>query len=103
MSRFWIVVCVIIAAVLVASIVTNILYPHRVRFDPLPPRWIGRTLIGTLLALGGIAVWAFCFRTRLRNRQMSLTALVLLPPAAIVPIKVGFWLLSDNWLFWPDE
>src|SRR5262245_28841878 len=102
MSRFWVVVCVVIVAVLAASLITNLIYPHRFRFDPLPPRWIGRTLIGTLLGLAGVAVWAFYYQDRLRQRQMSLTALLLLPPAAIAPIKVGFWLLSDNWLFWEE-
>jgi hypothetical protein len=70
------------------------------RGDPLPPNWIGRTLIGTLLGLGGVAGWVFCFQERLRKRQVSLLALLLLLPAAIVPIKIGFWLLSDTFLFW---
>jgi len=30
-------------------------------------------------------------------------ALLLLPPAAIIPVNVGCWLLSDNWLFWAGE
>jgi hypothetical protein len=103
MSRFWLIVCVIITAVLTASLATNLVYPHRMRGDPLPPRWIGRAFIGTLLGLAGVAVWAFYFQDRLRRRQFSLMSLLLLPPAAVVPIKVGFWLLADNWLFWPDE
>jgi hypothetical protein len=49
------------------------------------------------------APWAFCFQERLRRRQLSLAALLLLPPAAIIPIKIGFRLLSDNWLFWDES
>jgi hypothetical protein len=101
MSRFWNFVFAVIAVVVVASAVANAVYPQS-RLDPLPPRWIGRTLIGTLLGFGGVAVWAFWYQERLCQRQCSLTALLLLPPAAIVPIKVGFWLLSDYWPFWTD-
>ena len=100
MSRFWIVVLAVVVAVFAASAVASAVYPHRLRSDPLPPRWIGRTLIGILLGFGGVAVWAFYFQQNLRRRQLSLASLLLLPPAVIFPIKPGFWLLSDNWLFW---
>jgi len=99
MSRFWIVVCVVIVAVLVACDYASSIYSQPGHYDPVPERWIGKTIIGTLLGLGGVAMWVFCFQKQLRNGQVSLAALLLLIPAAIVPVKIGLWLLPDRWHF----
>ena len=98
MSRYWIVVVVFIVLVLALTAAAGSRYPSgRFRSDPLPPSWIGKSATVAFVIFIGVTIWAYCCQDALRQKQLSLKALLGLLLSIAAALQTGLLFVSAVW------